>query len=325
MVRCYAWGKSSLVQASTWTMDSNCNQPVSKDKGANPFRLTEYDSLLSPWSSSGRMLVLMLMLVSALNEVIRRPGTGELHLAFLHLLHGRGVLVLVALDGLVVDQVGDIEKHLAGVHPPARDLFCQGKEHAMHLHRKRPRSGLAFPLTAGALTKARQILLSDGHIAQSIAWAGVVDQDFEVHLRLAAKAFDVGQEVALVGTDRASQRVVVLKGSSEAERQDRRVLEAVSDNTSVIFLGLLIHSCAILRIVLGDDHRKIAGWKEKGLITEQTRNSGQRHWATMPAKLRKGLSFCNAIGVPCHRFYPSMAQGRAGAALSGSWLMKNSY
>lgn len=306
MVRCCAWGKSSLVQASTWTMDSNCNQPVSKDKGANPFRLPEYDSLLSPWPSSGRML--MLVLVGALNEVIRGPGTGELHLAFLHLLHGRGVLVLVALDGLVVDQVSDVEKHLAGVHPPAGDLFCQWKEHAMHLHRKRPRSGLAFPLTAGALTKARQILLSNGHIAKRIAWAGVVDQDFEVHLGLAAKAFDVGQEMALVGTDRASQSVVVLKGSSEAERQDRRVLEAVSDHTSVIFLGLLIHACAVLRIVLGDDHRKIAGWKEKGLVTKQTRNSGQRHRATMPAKLRKGLSFCNAIGVPCHRFYLSMAQ-----------------
>jgi hypothetical protein len=57
--------------------------------------------------------------------------------------------------------------------------------------------------------------------------------------------------------------------------------------------------------MFGDNYRKIAGWKEKSLITEQARDSGHRHRTTMPTKLRKGLSLRNAIGVPCHRFLPS--------------------
>ena len=88
------------------------------------------------------------------------------------------------------------------------------------------------------------------------------------------------------------------------------MLEAVSDNSSVVFLGLLVDPCTVFRIMLGDNHSKIAGWKEKSLITEQTRNSGQRHRTTMPTKLRKSLSLRNAIGVPCHRFtFPWRKQG----------------
>ncbi len=46
------------------------------------------------------------------NEVVGGPGSGELHAALLQLLGGGGVLVLVAFDRLVVDQMRDIEEHL---------------------------------------------------------------------------------------------------------------------------------------------------------------------------------------------------------------------
>ena len=84
------------------------------------------------------------------------------------------------------------------------------------------------------------------------------------------------------------------------------MLEAVSDYASVVFLSLLVDPRTVFGIVLGDNNRKIAGWKEESLITKQTRHSGQRHRTTMPTKLRKGLSLCNAISVPCHRFYLPM-------------------
>jgi hypothetical protein len=54
--------------------------------------------------------------------------------------------------------------------------------------------------------------------------------------------------------------------------------------------------------VFGDDDGQITGGKEESLVAEHTRNPGQGHWAAVPAKFRKCLSFCNAIGVPCHIF-----------------------
>ena len=55
----------------------------------------------------------VLLCVRAMNEVVRRPWARELHTALFQLLRGRSVLVLVSLYGFVVDQMGDIQKHLA--------------------------------------------------------------------------------------------------------------------------------------------------------------------------------------------------------------------
>src|SRR5271170_2623570 len=102
-----------------------------------------------------RYLCAVLMLrCSAMHEVVRGPRAGELHAAVFELKCGRGVLVLIALHGLVVDKVGDIEKHLAGVHAFAGDLFGQRQEHAMHLDGEGSSLGLTLALTAGALAQA---------------------------------------------------------------------------------------------------------------------------------------------------------------------------
>jgi hypothetical protein len=60
--------------------------------------------------------------------------------------------------------------------------------------------------------------------------------------------------------------------------------------------------------VLRNNNGQIAGRKKESLITEHTRHTGQGHWAAVPAKFRKSLSFRNAIGVPCHVFFPSKAR-----------------
>src|SRR5882757_7931439 len=101
---------------------------------------------------------------SAVHKVIRRPRPRELHPAILELLYGRGVLVLIPLHRLVVDQVSDIQQHLACIHSLAGDLFGEWKEHAVHLDRKRAGLRLALPLTARTLPQAGQILLSHGHV-----------------------------------------------------------------------------------------------------------------------------------------------------------------
>ena len=101
----------------------------------------------------------------AVDEVIRRPRARELHTAIFEFERSRRVFVLVALHGLVVDKVGDIEQHLASIHALAGDLFSEREEHTMHLDRESTRLRLPFALAAGALAKAGQILLADGHVA----------------------------------------------------------------------------------------------------------------------------------------------------------------
>ena len=55
----------------------------------------------------------ILLGAGAMHKVVRRPGAGELHAALFEFESGRGVFILITLDGLVIDQMGDIQKHLA--------------------------------------------------------------------------------------------------------------------------------------------------------------------------------------------------------------------
>ena len=55
----------------------------------------------------------VLLCAGAVHEMVRWPGAGELHAALFQLKGGRGVLILVALNRFVIDEVRDIQKHLA--------------------------------------------------------------------------------------------------------------------------------------------------------------------------------------------------------------------
>jgi hypothetical protein len=46
-------------------------------------------------------------------------------------------------------------------------------------------------------------------VAADLFTAAVVEHDFEVHLGLAAQAFDVGDELPLVGANRPAEGIVV--------------------------------------------------------------------------------------------------------------------
>src|ERR1700727_3023450 len=131
-----------------------------------------------------------------------------------------------------------------------------------------------------------------------------------MHLGLAAQTLDVGLEVTLIRSDRAAQSVVILERSTKPEGKYGRKLEAVCDDSGVILGCLLVHPCTVFRAVFGDDDGQIAGGEEECLVTEHARNPSQGHRTAMPAKFRKCLSFCNAIGVPCHVvFLPKRAEG----------------
>ena len=130
-----------------------------------------------------------------------------------------------------------------------------------------------------------------------------------MHLGLAAEAFDVGQEVALVGADGAAKRIVVGEGGAEAERKDGGVFETICDDTCMISSELAIERCHLFVRVFRDDNGEVTCGKEEGLIAKKARNPGEGHWTTVTAKLGKCLPFCNTVGVPCHGvFAPSNAQ-----------------
>ena len=55
-----------------------------------------------------------------------------------------------------------------------------------------------------------------------------------MHLGLAAQTLDIGLKMTLIGTDRAAQRVVVLKRSAKTEGKHGRKFEAVCNNAGVL-------------------------------------------------------------------------------------------
>jgi hypothetical protein len=113
----------------------------------------------------------------------------------------------------------------------------------------------------------------------------VVHHDLQVHLSLAAKPLDIGQEVTLIGADRAAQSVVVLKRCAEPEWKYSGAVKAAGDHASVVTGSRLSfragETAGILGQVLGDDDSKIGGGKEKGLISEEAGDPGERHRTTM--------------------------------------------
>jgi hypothetical protein len=190
----------------------------------------------------------------AMNEVIRRPGPGKLHLALAH--HGAGgcEFVLVAFDAFAFDQVGDVQNHSAALCQPAAYFFVEGREHPVHLECYGSGAGLALALAGGCLSQLGKILLADAFGRQMFFdfTAAIIHHNFQMHLGFAVKAFEVGLKLALIGSNRFTEPFIILKDSTEAERQNCRLLETVGDHPCVVHSRLLIEGLGW--IVFADDY-----------------------------------------------------------------------
>jgi hypothetical protein len=106
-----------------------------------------------------------------------------------------------------------------------------------------------------------------------------------VHLRFAAETFNVGQEVALIGTDRTAQGVVILKRGAEAEWKDGGAVKAARDHAGVITgsgLGFRTgKAVGVLMQMFGDDNGEIGCGKEEDLVSKKAGDSCERHRATV--------------------------------------------
>jgi hypothetical protein len=188
-----------------------------------------------------------------MNEMIGRPGAGDLHLALAHHCAGRGVFVLVALYAFAFDQVGNVEHHSAAFREPAGHFLIKGSEHAVHLKADCPGTSLALALPRCAFAELGKVFLSD-----SFGWqmlfnfpAAIIDHNLQVHLGFAVEAFEVALKLSLIGSDGFAKAFIILEDGSEPERQDCRLFEAVSDDPCVVDSGFLIES--FCRVMFAND------------------------------------------------------------------------
>ena len=137
-----------------------------------------------------------------MDEVVWRPGAGELHLTVLEQFARGGELILVSLHAFCVDQMRDIQQHLAIVHGAAGDLFILWHEEALHLDGDGATLGLPLALSGSGLTQVGEVFLADAlsfvDSAERLRKTAVLDRDLEVHFGFAAQALYMRCVLALI-------------------------------------------------------------------------------------------------------------------------------
>jgi hypothetical protein len=66
---------------------------------------------------------------------------------------GHLIPVLVFLNFFVINEVGNIDKHSAGINLAAANVLVNGRENLVDLNGKSPGFGLAFPLPDSFFTQ----------------------------------------------------------------------------------------------------------------------------------------------------------------------------
>lgn len=214
--------------------------------------------------------------------MIGRPWTRELHVALAHSGACGCEFVLIALDALAVDEVCDIQDHLAVVHQPATYLFVERQKQSMHLETDGAGASLALAGAGSVFAQVAEIFAADtvgAEMAVNLAAGAVIHEDLEVHFGFAAQLFNVAEELPLVGADGFAQAFVVVEHGAKTEGQHSGMLEAVGDHPGVVDAGLL-GEC-LLGIVLADDHGEVTGGIEKNLVTTDAENGFERNWFAM--------------------------------------------
>jgi hypothetical protein len=140
----------------------------------------------------------------------------------------------------------------------------------MHLEAYGAGASLAFALAGCRFTEISEIAAANLVWLElgQLAAATVVDEDLEVHLSFAAEFVDVAEELTLVGPDGFAEAFVVVEDSTKTEGKNGGMLEAVSDDASMIHTGFLIER--FCGIVFADDYGKITGWVKEDLVSADT-------------------------------------------------------
>ena len=126
------------------------------------------------------MRLLVTIASEPVDEVVGRPGARQLHEAFPHHGAGGGEFVLIPLDIFTVDEVGNVEDHLAVFGEAAADLFVEGHKQPVHLETDGAGTGLALAGAGSVFAQIGKILSADalrGQMALDFFRAAVVNKD----------------------------------------------------------------------------------------------------------------------------------------------------
>src|SRR5208282_5513324 len=194
-------------------------------------------------------------------EVVRRPWTGYEELAILELLGGGAVAVLIFLDRLGVDEVGDIEQHAVGIDLLAADFFLEGVEELMHLDGEGSGFGLAFALTGRLFAQLGQVLAADrigqDDVFHVTAERAVANHQLDAHFGLAAQPLHALAESAAVGPDSLTNGIFGVENGSEAEGQDGGGSEALADYAGMLQNRLFVEFAGGA-VIFTDNHREFS-------------------------------------------------------------------
>src|SRR5271170_6742790 len=171
-------------------------------------------------------------------EVVWGPGSADGHFAVLKLLGGGAVTVLVFLNRLGIDEMGDVDEHALRSNLFAAHFLFQRIKQLVDLHREGAGLGLAFAVAGSLDAQLRKIVAADSvgqdNFDHSLAQRAVGDRQLDVHFGLAAEPGDAQAEGTPVYPDGLAEGVVALENGSEAEGQYGGIAEAAADYAGVL-------------------------------------------------------------------------------------------
>jgi hypothetical protein len=172
------------------------------------------------------------------DEVVRGPWAAHYDLNPGQMPGGHLVAVLVFLNFFVINKVGDIDKHSAGINFAATNVLVNRRKNLVDLDGEGTRLGLPlalpdrfFPQSAQILTanSGRQLDLFHGFTQRTI-----FDQEFQMHFSLALEFGNAFQETLAIEANRAAQCVIGIKNRAKAKWQNCCALEAFADYMRVL-------------------------------------------------------------------------------------------
>jgi len=234
--------------------------------------------------------------------VIWRPWTAHHNLNPGQVARGHLITVLVFLYLFVVDQVGYIDEHSAGVNLATANVLLERIENLVNLDRKSTGLSLALPLTHRFFAKFAEVFATDSrrkfNFLKGFAQRAILDQQLQVHFCFALQADYALQKSFAVQPDRAAQGVIRVEHGSKAERKNGGAAEALTHHVCVLQQGSLSEFGG--RDVFTHDDRELSARIREGLGIANTFKIFNGDGSTGSNTILEGLLLNDAVRVPCH-------------------------
>jgi hypothetical protein len=175
------------------------------------------------------------------DKVVWRPGATHYYFNAGQMPGRHLVTVLVFLNLFVLNQVGYVNQHAAGIDLAAANVLIEGGKDLVDLDGKSARFGLPLTLADRLFPKLGQVLAAHGggkfDLLQRVAQRTVFDEEFQMHLSLALELGHALHEALAIEPDGPTQGFIGVKHSTKAKGQHSGTLEAFA-----YYVGMLEQS-----------------------------------------------------------------------------------